>query len=76
MATMHAAPGSALIGELFLCAAPLILRPVALPPQILDLVERVVQPAQLGDFRRVGHRFAQRCVQSVQFAGLDHPTAG
>ena len=64
MATMRAAPGSALIGELLLCAAPLILRPVALSPQILDLVDRVVQPG------------AQRCVQSVQFAGFDHPTAG
>src|SRR6478736_6201887 len=53
MATMRAAPGSALIGELLLCAVPLILRPVALPPQILDLVERVVQPgAQLDHFRR------------------------
>ena len=61
-------------GELLLCAAPFLLRPVALPPQILDLVERVVQSdAQLGHFRRVAHgvrfaicradhRFAQRWV--------------
>ena len=42
MATMHAAPGSALIGELLLCTAPLILRSVALSPRTIASYDAVL----------------------------------